>query len=93
MERIPPSLGGASSPRIPSRPGIGQRIGGLLPRLLHRQRHYIVHARASQGEGVDGCVVVEVAASEPDGPHVVCVFLGAGEQEDGFAAHARISPA
>ena len=38
---------------------------------------------AGQGEGVDAGVVVEAAASESDGPHVLCVFVRAAGQEEG----------
>ena len=46
-------------------------IRRLLPRLLHRQRPHIVYARASQGDGVDGRVVVKIAAGQFDGPHIL----------------------
>ena len=76
MERIPPSLSGVSSPRIPSRPGIPSRSGigqpsrRLLPRLLNRQRpHFeVAYARAGQGDGVDAGVVAQVAAGQGEGP-------------------------
>ena len=62
----------------------------------------MVHARASQGDGVDGHVVVEIAASESDRPHAVYGFLcGADqegsyegevedEEEHGFLGHASV---
>ena len=67
----------------------------FLSGLFNRQRPQsdMVHAGAGQDDGVDFGLLVQVAVSEPDGPHVLCMFLGAGRQEDGFPAHARISPA
>ena len=72
---------------IPTRHPIRQRIERLLPRLLDRQRSQfeIFHAGAGQGDGVDGSVVVEVAAAgQFEGPYAFddSVWLSQGQDPD-----------